>query len=110
MRKEVFMSPAELLQHINTIHQTTFALGEQYPDGEQGAFAITDQSKRLYVLKWAPGACNLSWMQGAKTVTDLLRSIGYPAPSYLLIERAPGGIYSIQSALPGSPLRSLTTT
>jgi Phosphotransferase enzyme family len=104
------MKPAELLQYINALHRTTFALVEQYPDGEQGAFAITDQSKRQCVLKWAPGAYNLSWMQEAKTVTDLLRSIGYPAPTYLFIGRAPGGIYSIQSALPGSPMRSLTPT
>ena len=52
------MKPAELLQHINALHQTMFELVEQYPDGEQGAFAITDQSKRQCVLKWAPGACN----------------------------------------------------
>jgi hypothetical protein len=38
------MKPAELLQHINALHRTTFELVEQYPDGEQGAFAITDQS------------------------------------------------------------------
>jgi len=73
------MRIAELLQHINAIHHTTFALVEQYSDGEQGAFAITDHLSRQCVLKWRPGARNLRWMQEAKTVTDLLRSIGYPA-------------------------------
>ncbi|MGB8347492.1 MAG: aminoglycoside phosphotransferase family protein [Ktedonobacteraceae bacterium] len=104
------MEPVELLQRINALHRTTFALVEKYSDGEQGAFAITDHLGRRYVLKWAADARNLSWMQGARTVTDLLRSVGYPAPRYLFIDRVPGGIYSIQSALPGSPLRSLTTT
>lgn len=103
------MEPVELLQHINTLYQTTFILTEKYADGETGAFAISDPSGERYVLKWAAGANNLQWAEGARTVTDLLRSIGYPAPCYLYIGRLPEGIYSIQSALPGSPLRSLTT-
>jgi len=49
-------------------------------------------------------------MEDTKTATDLLRSIGYPAPRYLFIRQAPGGIYTIQSALPGSPMRSVTLT
>jgi Phosphotransferase enzyme family len=104
------MRPAELLQHINAIHRTTFALVEQFPDGEQGAFAITDHLSRQCVLKWEQGAYNLSKMQDVGAVTDLLRSIGYPAPHYLFMGYALEGIYSIQSAFPGSPLRSLTTT
>ncbi|MEO7019282.1 MAG: aminoglycoside phosphotransferase family protein [Ktedonobacteraceae bacterium] len=102
------MNLAELLQHINVLHETTFALVEKYPDGEQGAFMVEDHLNNRWVLKWAPGASNLHWMQGAKTVTDLLRSIGYPAPYYLLIGLIPTGIYSIQSVLPGVPLRSPT--
>lgn len=109
-KKEGIVNPAEPLQHVNELHQSTFAFLEKYPDGEQGAFAVTDHLNRRWVLKWAPGACNVPWMQGAKTVTDMLHSRGYPAPHYLLIEGIPEGIYSIQSALPGSPLRILTTT
>ena len=93
------------------LHQTTFTFIEKYPDGEsQGAFVVTDHLSRRWVLKWVPGARNLQWMQGAKTVTGLLRSIGYPALYYLLIGKIPEGIYSIQSVLPGSPLRTLTLT
>ena len=103
------MRLAELLQSINARHQTTFALVWQYPDGEQGAFAITDHPGRRCVLKWEPGDDNLSRMQETRAVTDLLRSIGYPAPRYLFMGDALEGIYSIQSALPGSPMRSLTT-
>lgn len=101
---------AELLQHINDLHGTTFALAGKYTDGETGAFAITDQSGERYVLKWASGAKNLQWAEGARTITDRLRSVGYPAPRYLFIGYLPQGIYSIQSVLPGSPLRSVTTT
>jgi len=101
------MDPVELLQQVNALHQTTFTLVEKYSDGEQGAFAITDHLNRRWVLKWTPEARNLQWMQGAKTVADLLRSLGYPAPYYLLIGKIPAGIYSIQSVLPGFPMRHL---
>lgn len=104
------MEPAELLQHLNVLHQTSFTLLEKYPDGEQGAFALTDPLHRRWVLKWAPGARNMQWMQGAKTVTDLLRSLGYPVPHYVLIGATSEGIYSIQHALPGAPLRTVTPT
>ena len=103
------MNPVELLQQVNALHQTTFTLVKKYSDGETGAFAIIDRSGERYVLKWAAGAHNLRWMEGARKVTDRLRSVGYPAPRFLYIGRLPGGIYSIQSALPGSPLRILTT-
>lgn len=109
-RKEDTMKPAELLQRMNTLHRTTFALLEKYPDGEQGAFVVADHLSRRWVLKWAPGALDLQWMQGAKTVTDLLRSLSYPAPHYLLIGKIPEGIYSIQSVLPGFPVRQLSPT
>jgi hypothetical protein len=104
------MQPVDLLQRVNTLHQTTFTLFEKYPDGEQGAFVVVDHLDRRWVLKWAREARNLEWMRGAKTVTDLLRNLDYPAPSYLLIGKFPEGIYSIQSALPGSPIRHLPVT
>jgi hypothetical protein len=107
---ENIVNPAELLQRLNALHQTTFAFLEKYPDGEQGAFAVTDHLGKQWVLKWTPDARNVSWMQGAQTVTDRLRRLGYPVPQYLFIEGIPEGIYSIQSALPGTPLRTLTTT
>jgi hypothetical protein len=104
------MQPVDLIQRVNELHQMSFTLLEKYPDGEQGAFVVVDHLNERWVLKWAREARNLAWMQGAKTITDLLRSLGYPAPSYLLIGKLPEGIYSIQSALPGSPIRHLPAT
>ncbi len=103
------MKLAELVQHINLVHKTTFRLGERYSNGEQGAFALTDDARRQYVLKWRPGVHNLSTVQRAKAVTDVLRSVDYPAPQYLFIRGAMGGIYSVQAALPGTPMQSMTT-
>lgn len=104
------MKPETLLQHVNTIHGTTFELLERYPDGEQGAFAIIDWSGRRGVLKWKPDVSNLSRMQMARVVTDLLRDMHYPTPHYLFIGCALDGVYSIQTALPGSPMRTITET
>jgi hypothetical protein len=103
------MKPTELIQHINALHQTTFVLLEKYPDGEQGAFVITDHLGRQQVLKWTPDALDLQWMQGAKIVTELLRGLGYPAPHYLLIGTIPEGTYSVQDILLGSPMRQLSS-
>jgi len=98
------MKPEELLDHINTAHSTTLALVEKYTVGEQGAFSITDSRGKHYVLKWRAGTQNLGRMQEAKKVTDVLRSVGYPASHFLFIGCALDGIYSIQTTLPGKPV------
>jgi hypothetical protein len=102
------MKLATLLQHINIAHGTTFALLERYSDGEQGAFAIIDRSGRRGIMKWQPGISNLSRMHDARAVTNLLRTMHYPTPHYLFIGCAQEGVYSIQTALPGTPMRSIT--
>lgn len=94
----------ELLQYINVLHSTTFVPLSKYVVGEQGAFAITDSQDKRYVLKWKPETQNLSRMQEAKAVTDVLRSIGYPASHFLFIGCALNCVYSIQTTLPGIPI------
>jgi hypothetical protein len=102
------MKPTTLLQHINIVHGTTFALLERYADGEQGAFAVLDRTGRRGVMKWQSGISNLGRMQDAQAVTNLLRNDLYPAPHYLFIGCAQEGVYSIQTTLPGSPMRNVT--
>jgi len=94
----------QLLQQINALHLTTFKLSERFPTGEQGAFIVFDQEHRKAVLKWTSGSQAISRLERARAVTDRLREKGYPAPRYLYIGEACGGTYSIQLALPGSPL------
>jgi hypothetical protein len=96
----------ELLAEINVIHQTTFALEERYATGEQGAWAIVDQADVRGVHFRTPGTGERAFtrLEQAITVTDHLLSVGYPAPRYLFIGQAQDGIYSIQLALPGSPI------
>lgn len=94
----------ELLQKINTIHRTAFELQERYTTGEQGAFAVFDHEGKRGVLKWTPGTDAVGRLEQARAVTDRLRSVGYPAPSYLYIGEALGGTYSLQLTLPGFPM------
>jgi hypothetical protein len=98
-----------LLRFINAQNGTAFALGERYPTGEQGAFAISEasgNSVRPFVLKWEEGSALPDHLRQAVAVTGLLRDVGYPAPRYRLIGMVPslGVVYSIQEALPGTPL------
>ncbi len=102
------MRLTELLQQINQKHRTTFALIERYASGEQGAFALIDEMGRQYILKWRPGSQHINQFLYAKRVTDHLRNRGYPAPEYLFLGIAFDGTYSVQTALPGSPMHFLT--
>ncbi len=108
LRKEDIIKPTELLQQINKIHRTTFALVEQYAQGEQGAFAIVDSRGKHYVLKWRPDLEHASQVHYVREVTDHLRTKGYPAPAYVWSGYALGGTYFVQTTLPGTPMRSLT--
>jgi hypothetical protein len=53
------MMPEELLNYINAMYSTTFALVEKYTTGEQGAFSTADSQGNRYVLKWRAGTQNL---------------------------------------------------
>lgn len=98
----------ELVQHINTAHRIALTPGERYATGEQGAYALLDAQGRQYVLKWQPGTDQLERIYYAQAVTERLRAPGYPAPAYLHIGVALGGTYTVQQALPGTPMQRLT--
>ena len=100
---------ARLLEFINAHHGTAFAPGTRYPTGEQGAFALTDESgpgAARFVLKWGPGTDVPDDLRRAVAVTERLRAVGYPAPRYRLVGYAPplGLCYSVQEAFPGAPM------
>lgn len=104
------MQWTELLEKINHEHTTTFVLGKRYTAGEQGAFALCDEQGRQAVLKWQPDGQRLQRLQQAQQVTEQLCRVGYPAPHYLFIGITCGGAYSVQLALPGSPLPYISAT
>jgi len=100
---------AALMRHINGRHSAAFRAGDRYPDGEQGAYAITERAgdtARCFVLKWQPAIALPEGLRAATTLTERLRALGYPAPRYRLVGFAPelGVAYSVQAELPGTPL------
>ena len=98
----------ELIQQLNTAHQATFIAGNRYTTGEQGAYALTDARGHQFVLKWHPTPDYLERVLYAQAVTEQLRARGYPAPAYAHSGAALGGTYSIQQALPGTPIGHIT--
>ncbi len=102
------MQLLQLLQYINETHNTSFTAGKRYTDGEQGAYAITDHEGRQYVLKWMPETDQNGQLRYASTVTNRLRTAGYPAPEYLYSGTAFDSTYFIQTTLTGVPMHRLT--
>ena len=104
------MHAAALLQSINLQHGTAFALLERYPSGEQGAFAIADQSGQRSVLKWGTDDGHLDRLQQVVALTQTLRAVGYPAPHYFLLGTIDGYSYTIQEELPGVPMEVIAAS
>jgi Phosphotransferase enzyme family len=102
------MNVATLLQLINEQHGTAFELLERYASGEQGAFAIADQDGRRYVLKWEADEGFPDRLKEVSLVTETLRKVGYPAPRYSFLGNVHGYSYTIQEALPGTPMKVVT--
>lgn len=96
----VSMQPAVLLRRINERHGTTLRLIERYAVGEQGAYAVADETGGRFVLKW--GADVEEYRIAAET-TKILLSQRYPAPLYVLVGALADVAYSVQQRLPGSP-------
>jgi hypothetical protein len=89
------MPTSPFIDELNARHGTAFRLDGRYSGGEVGAERLLDESSRAYVLKRQDAGL-------APETTATLRTLGYPAPRYVLI--GPG--YCIQEELPGQPLGS----
>jgi hypothetical protein len=99
-----------LVAFINAQHGTTFRIGERYLHGEQGAVALYNASGARFVLKWTPGARDLSRVRETVRIVDRLRSRWYPVPRFVAMGVHPGGRYVIQTALPGAPVERLSAS
>lgn len=96
---------APLLRAINARHGTSFRLLRRYRGGEQGAYALADETGQRFVLK---RNVRLDWAEAASDATDALRAAGYPAPQYLYMGSVAPGSYVILTALPGTPRDTIT--
>ena len=102
------MQVDNLITAINAQHGLTLTKGERYARGEQGAVAVWDDAGSPLVLKWSADAGALARLQRAQIATDQLRVRGYPVPRYRLYGTIDGGTYSLQEALPGRPMATVT--
>lgn len=93
----------EIVGAINARHGTSLKLAERYRGGLQGAYRVTDESEKNWVLKFSSGTEFRS--ATAAAFTARLREIGYPAPRYLLFGRIGETGYSVQEELSGTPIR-----
>jgi hypothetical protein len=80
------------LEALNERHDTDFRLLGHYEGGEVGARRLVDGDGRRFVLKHQPAGL-------APITTETLRSLGYPAPRYVV----EGHGYHVQEELPGRP-------
>jgi len=80
------------VEELNARHGTEFELVGAYEGGEVGAMRLVDREGRRFVLKQQPAGL-------AGRTTQALRSLGYPAPLYVV----EGSAYQVQEELPGRP-------
>lgn len=105
---QVSVDLGTLIQRINEREGTAFRLVGRYSTGEAGAYALADVDGSRAVLKWHPDTARLHALQHGVAVTEMLRSVGYPAPIYRSAGVVVGCTYSIQEELPGTPLGAVT--
>lgn len=98
------MTPQEALELINAANHTDYSVSMQYSGGEdQGAFQVVKSDGSHAVLKINRNPLWVSQIKRAKAATDHLRSLGYPVPTYTVVDSTDRGTFSIQSELPGQP-------
>lgn len=99
-----------LVAAINAEHHTHFMLHGKFATGEnQGAYALSDDQGRKYVLKWNERPSWVRSLQRAQQITNHLGSRGVPVPRYVLVDRYTDEVlYWVQTALPGLPPKPLS--
>jgi hypothetical protein len=100
---------SELVGFVNRRHQTSFVLTGRLDGGTHGAYGLVDPGGRRAVLKRATRPQRDDQLARTVRIVDALRSVGYPAPAYLHVGRAPDGTsYYVQQFLEGRPVDDIT--
>ena len=103
------MDLTELVRHINRHHHTSFTLTSLLGGGTHGTYALLHADGTRAVLKPAPQPQRDEQLARTVRVVDALRSVGYPAPEYVHVGRAPDGTaYYVQQFLEGEPVADVT--
>ena len=103
------MDLTDLVRHINHHHHTSFTLISLLAGGSHGTYGLLHAGETRAVLKPAPQPQRDEQLARTVRVVDALRSVGYPAPEYLHVGRAPDGTaYYVQQFLEGEPVADVT--
>ena len=108
------IDPAAIVAFINHRHGTHFRLGRPVGGGESGrTHSILDAEGIEYILKW--GEDVLKWGEGSEfrvrqtvEIVRRLRTMGYPAPDFVVSSSGSGWRYLVYRILPGTPGAALT--
>lgn len=101
------MDPAAIVASINDRHGTHFRLGRPVAGGESGCtHSILDDEGIEFILKWGEG----SEFRVRQTVeiARRLKTVGYPAPDFIVSSGGNGLRYLVQRMMPGTPGAALT--
>jgi hypothetical protein len=101
------MNPVAIVASINDRHGTHFRLGRPMAGGESGStHSILDEQGIEYVLKWGEGS--EFRVRETLEITRRLRTLGYPAPEFVIASGGNGLRYLVQRMLPGKSGAALT--
>ncbi len=97
------MNASDVIAHLNQDRGTSYKIVGRYASGEGGvASQVVDDDADRYVLKLGEG--HEFRPEPAARTTQLLRSLGYPAPEYVAIGTVERMSYSLQRVMPGEPI------
>jgi hypothetical protein len=107
-------NPVAIVASINDRHGTHFRLGRLMAGGESGCtHSILDDEGIEYILKW--GEDILKWggssefrVRQTVEIARRIRTVGYPAPDFIVSSSGNGLHYLVHRILPGTPGAALT--
>jgi hypothetical protein len=99
----------EVIQVINSTHNTKYRFVERFGRGEWGAYRIAETGKKPVVLKFFLNLSNTNIVDAdpilSKKINNRLLSLDYPVPKYIYTGSLnKEGLYWVQEELPGKPL------
>ncbi|MGA8115468.1 MAG: aminoglycoside phosphotransferase family protein [Actinocatenispora sp.] len=102
---------AEILDHVNRVHGTNYALVAQLSGGyRSGAHLVRDRIGREAVLKHSPDPIWAHHVQRTGPVIATARDAGWPTPAWLTVGTTDTGhLYHLQERVAGASPERLTT-
>jgi len=101
---------ADLVAFLNAEHGTTYRLTDRLLHGKRNVAGLYNAGGTRFIVKWSAGDQDLDRLADAVRLVDRLRSRWYPVPRYIARGLHAGGLYVVQTALPGAPVMRLNAS